>query len=441
MVTAAAVYIWGELAGAIIWDDDRKLASFQYDEAFLEKGWDIAPLTMPISGGNRVYSFPENRAPRNATQDTFRGLPGLLADSLPDKYGNQLINAWLAKNNRAPNSMNPVEQLCFMGTRGMGALEFQPSEFKTGAYTFEVEIDSLVQMAHSLLNNREEFETNLHEDREKALTEIFKIGTSAGGARPKAIIAYNPKTGEVRSGQTRVPKGFEHWLIKLDGVSDVQLGSSHGWGRVEYAYFLMAREAGIAMAPCKLLEEGGRAHFMTQRFDRGSHGEKLHLQTFCALEHYDFNDMLSYSYEELFTTMRRLHLTYPEAEEMYRRMVFNIIATNCDDHTKNFGFLLSKDGKWTLSPAYDICFAYDPQSLWVDQHTLSLRGKRVGHNRKDLLDFADQQNIKGAEKIIEGVINAVSQWKQFASETGISKELTEHIQSNLKPQEFKNPNL
>ena len=290
MVDVAEVRIWGEFAGAISWDESQQLGYFQYASKFIQKDWDLSPIKIPITQGSRIYSFPELRKGRNETEDTFKGLPGFLSDALPDKYGNKLINTWLAQQGRPENSMNPVEKLCFIGTRGMGALEFDPAQIKTGTKSFSIELDSLVGVAKKMLNEREAFLTNLNKNEEKAMMEILKIGTSAGGARPKAVIAYNPKTEEVRSGQGNVPKGFEHWLLKLDGVSGEQFGESSGWGRVEYAYYLMAVDCEIEINKCQLLEENGRAHFMTKRFDREGN-IKHHIQSLCGLQHYDFNDM------------------------------------------------------------------------------------------------------------------------------------------------------
>ena len=321
MVDVAEVKIWGELAGAIRWDESQHLGYFQYDHKFIRKGWDLSPIKMPIARGSGIYSFPELRKGRAGTEDTFRGLPGLLSDALPDKYGNNLIKVWLAQQGRPENDMNPVETLCFIGTRGMGALEFEPAQIKTGIRSFSLELSSLVEVVKKMLNEREAFLTNLNKDTEKAMMEILRIGTSAGGARPKAVIAYNPKTKEIRSGQGNVPGGFEHWLLKLDGVSGEQFGDSSGWGRVEYAYFLMATDCKIDINECQLLEENGRAHFMTKRFDREGN-IKHHVQSLCGLQHFDFNDMYGYSYEQVFQTMRLLRLTYPEAEQMFRRMVF-----------------------------------------------------------------------------------------------------------------------
>lgn len=431
MITTAFVKIWGELVGAVAWDTANELGIFEYDQKFVAKKWDLSPFKMPVASGNRIFSFPELRRGRNTSDDTFKGLPGLLADVLPDRYGNQLIDTWLAQTGRAPGSMNPVETLCFIGSRGMGALEFEPAHFKESNKTFSIEMETLVETAKKMLSKRNSFKTNLQLDEENAVTEILKIGTSAGGARPKAVIAYNKKTGEVRSGQANAPKGFEHWLIKLDGVSDIQLGESTGYGRVEMAYYEMARACGIEIMPCTLLEENGRAHFMTKRFDRENGDIKHHVQTFCALKHFDYNAVTSFSYEQLFQTMRELRLDYPQAEQMFRRMVFNVLARNCDDHTKNFAFILKKERKWELAPAYDLCHAYRPESDWVSQHALSINGKRKNITREDLLTVAKSMSIKKGKAIIEEVNEVVSQWAMYADQVGVAAKLRDAISKTL----------
>ncbi|MDA3953594.1 MAG: type II toxin-antitoxin system HipA family toxin [Bacteroidales bacterium] len=431
MVDYAYVKIWDTLVGAVTWDSTRNLADFQYDKKFTEKKWDLSPLKMPIWNGDHIYSFPELLPSKENTQDTFKGLPGLLADSLPDKYGNLLIDKWLAQNERAPESMNPVEKLCFIGNRGMGALEFEPSQIKTGKNTFSIEVKSLVEISQKMLSNRENFGASLEVDERRAMEEILKIGTSAGGARPKAIIAFNEKTKEVRSGQTKAPSGFSHWLIKLDGVSDAQFGDSLGWGRVEYAYHLMAKACDIEMTECDLLEENGRAHFMTKRFDREGNQTKHHVQTLCGINHFDYNNMFAYSYEQAFQTMRILKLSYPEAEQMFRRMVFNVLATNCDDHTKNFSFQLKKDAKWELAPAYDVCYSYDPTNIWVNQQTLSVNGKHKDIGKGDLMTLAKTNKIRKGEQIISEINDVVNNWSDFASKTKVSDYLHKDIKSNL----------
>jgi serine/threonine-protein kinase HipA len=338
---------------------------------------------------------------------------------------------WLAQHGRPPKSMNPVETLCFIGSRGMGALEFEPTQLKANKYTFAIEIKHLVDIAKKMLAERKNFKTIISADDKQAMKNILRIGTSAGGVRPKAVIAFNRKTKEVRSGQTKAPKGFEHWLIKLDGASDTQFGESNGWGRVEYAYHLMAKECGLEMTECELLEENGRAHFMTKRFDRQGTNTKHHIQTLCALQHFDYNNIYGYSYEQLFQTMRLLRLKYPEAEQMFRRMVFNVLATNCDDHTKNFSFRFKKGGEWELAPAYDVCYSYDPQNIWVSQQTLSINGKHKNIGKKDLMTVAKANNIKKGEKIIEEINTIVKQWIDFADRAKVRKELLKTIQDNL----------
>jgi serine/threonine-protein kinase HipA len=427
----AEVKIWGKLAGAVAWDAETGVATFEYDPKFKQLGWDISPLKMPVSDSRNQFSFPELRKDKNSEYDTFKGLPGLLADALPDKYGNQLINLWLAQQGRPQDSMNPVEMLCFIGTRGIGALEFKPAVLKETKRTFSIEIDCLVATAQKILDQREAFATNLNKDEEQAVLEILKIGTSAGGARPKALIAWNEKTGEVKSGQTNAPKGFEHWLIKLDGVSDVQLGGSHGYGRVEMAYYHMAKACGIEMMRSRLLEENGRAHFMTKRFDRKGGDVKHHVQTFCALKHFDFNLVNSFSYEQLFQCMRELKLTYADAEQMFRRMVFNVIARNCDDHTKNFSFLMKQGGKWELAPAYDVCHAFRPGSEWVSQHALSINGKRKEITKADLLVIGESIRCKKASEIIDEINDTINRWEKFANEVNVKSALRDEIAKTL----------
>lgn len=432
-IKVAEVHIWGELVGAVAWNAESGLSMFEYDPGFKKLNWELSPLKMPVTSTRSIFSFPELRKNRDALYDAFKGLPGLLADALPDNYGNRLINLWLAQQGRPQDSMNPVEMLCFIGTRGMGALEFKPTVLKEHVNTFSVEIDSLVSVAQKMLHLREDFATNLQKDEEKAVSEILKIGTSAGGARPKAVIAWNKKTGEVKSGQTKAPKGFEHWLIKLDGVSDIQLGSTKGYGRVEMAYYKMATACGIIMMPCHLMEEHGRAHFMTKRFDRESGHVKHHVQTFCGIKHFDYNQVTSFSYEQLFQCMRELKLTYKDAEQMFRRMVFNVIARNCDDHTKNFSFILKKDSIWKLAPAYDLCHAYRPGSQWVSQHALSINGKRTGITRNDFLSVAKGISMKSkkAAEIIDEINATIQNWKTFADEVNVHPELRDQIQHTL----------
>ena len=423
MIENAYINIWDKRVGAIHWNKDSGIADFEFDPAFLQQKLDVAPLKMPVgTARGKIFSFPEL-----AGSSTYKGLPGLLADVLPDRYGNTLINAWLARVGRPSGSMNPVEMLCFTGKRGMGALEFEPVVPKSANQASVVEVGSLAEIAQQILSGRQFFQTDLSHDEQKALSDILKIGTSAGGARAKAVIAYNPETGEVRSGQADAPKGFSQWLLKFDGVDDSQFGTTSGYGRVEMAYYLMAVGCGIEMMECRLFEEHGRAHFLTRRFDRLHDNEKLHVQTFCAMMHYDFNDIYSYSYEQLFQTMRMLRLTYPEAEQMYRRMVFNVMAQNCDDHTKNFAFTMNQSVEWKLAPAYDMCHAYRPGSAWVSQHALSINGKRQGITRDDLLEVGRQMNVKKAPAIIRQVSEVVGNWNEFAGHTEVDSQLRDAI--------------
>jgi len=406
---------------------DSGIADFEFDPEFFQYQLNVAPLKMSIENAKgQIFSFPEL-----AESSTFKGLPGLLADILPDRYGNALINAWLARVGRPSGSMNPVEMLCFTGKRGMGALEFEPVVPKSANQASKVEIGSLAEVAQQILSGRQFFQTDLSHDEQKALSDILKIGTSAGGARAKAVIAYNPETGEVRSGQAQAPEGFSQWLLKFDGVDDSQFGATSGYGRVEMAYYLMAVDCGIEMMECRLFEENGRAHFLTRRFDRLANNEKLHVQTFCAMMHYDFNDIYSYSYEQLFQTMRLLRLTYPEAEQMFRRMVFNVMAQNCDDHTKNFAFTMNQSGEWKLAPAYDVCHAYRPGSAWVSQHALSINGKRQGITRNDLLEIGRQMNVKKAPAIVGQVAEVVARWNEFAEQTQVESPLRDAIGKTL----------
>lgn len=425
-MNSAYINIWNNRVGAVMWDKEKNLAYFEYDKKFLKQGLSLSPIFLPNNQPNKVFYFPEL-----AKSSTYKGLPGMLADLLPDKYGNTLINAWLARNGRPANSMNPVEMLCFVGNRGMGALEFEPTSTNNENESTAIEIEGLIEIASDILNERQDFSTKIADDKEKALLDIIKIGTSAGGARAKALIAYNPITNEVRSGQTIAPPGYSHWILKFDGVHDAQFGESYGFGRVEMAYALMAKDCGIEMTECKLLEENGRAHFMTKRFDRINNDEKIHMQSWCALSHVDFQEIGAHSYESLFQTMRTLLLPYPDAEQMFKRMVFNIIGKNCDDHTKNFAFLMDKKGNWRLAPAFDVCFAYRPDSFWVSKQSITANGKRDNFTEEDLLKIANQMNIKKAKQIIEDVQNTINNWRVFAKEVNVNEKLIQEIEQNL----------
>lgn len=416
MITAT-VKLWDRLVGAVLWDEKKQLAAFEFEPSFLKTNLDLAPFTMPLAEAQRantVFQFPK------LNRETFNGLPGLLSDSLPDAYGTALINAWLAANGRTPQSMNPVERLCYIGKRGLGALEFEPTLNTTKDVAVNVELKSLVEIAQQILGQRKNFSANIREDVKKAIEDIIRVGSSAGGARAKAIIAYNEQTGEVRSGQVAAPKGFRHWLLKFDGVNNKALGDPAGYGRIELAYYHMALDCGIDMSESRLLEENGRAHFMTRRFDRIKGKEKLHVQTLCAMQHADFSLVGAYSYEQVFQTIRRLKLPAKASEQLFRRMVFNVISRNLDDHTKNFSFIMDPTGQWALAPAYDLTYSYNPDSKWVSQHNLSIQGKTRDIKKADLLAVGREMSVKPAQLIIEATLDVVSQWTNYAKQTGVN---------------------
>ncbi len=431
MTTLAKVILWGRTIGAVSLEDNSEIAAFQYTPEFVGSRIEVSPIAMPL--GDSIYQFPE--LPKN----TFHGLPGLLADSIPDKFGNALIDAWLARQGRTPGSFNSVERLCYTGSRGMGALEFVPSKGPQAKSAQLIDIDILVQLASDILRQRNELDVSFQNDvaAGNALTDILRVGTSAGGARAKAVIAWNPLTNEVRSGQVKAGDGFEYWLLKFDGVSgnkDKELDDPQGYGAIEYAYYLMAVEAGINMTECRLLEENGRRHFMTKRFDRLSNGEKLHMQSLCGLAHYDFNAAGAYGYEQALLIMRQLKLPMAAIEEQYRRMVFNILARNQDDHVKNIAFLMDKKGVWTLAPAFDMTYSYNPAGAWTSTHQMTLNGKRVGFTIEDFKACAETASLKRgrAESIVSDVRKAVSKWTEFATEASVAAVWRKEIKKNLR---------
>ena len=427
-MTVAAVELWGTRIGAVALTDSNGVASFEYEPSFLASGIQLAPLMMALAA--RVYSFPELQ------RHTFRGLPGLLADSLPDRFGNNLINAWLARQGRTPESFDAVERLCYTGQRGMGALEFKPVQGPSAQTSGAIQIAELVALASEILSQQQGLATSFQgPEREEALQTILRVGTSAGGARAKALIVWNASTGEVRSGQLEAPPGFSHWLLKFDGVSgnkDRELEDPQGYGLIELAYSRMARAAGITMTDCRLLEENGRQHFMTRRFDRDDAGNKLHMQSLGALAHFDYNEPGSYSYEQAFLVMRQLQLPMQALEEQYRRMVFNLIARNQDDHVKNIAFLMDRDGQWSLSPAFDITWSFNPAGDWTASHQMSVNGKRDQFTRADLLAVGRSAQLKRgrAEAIAEEVIAAVRDWPLYAAEANVREESCSQIQAS-----------
>ena len=422
MVDVAKVNMFGMPVGTFRWDERYNVARFEYDSSFVGRGLEPSPLMMPVQEG-RVYSFA------GLDRETYKGLPGMLADSLPDTYGRALFDRWLALTGRT--SSNPIETLCFLGKRCMGALEFEPAMDFTYDPNALFEIDSLVKVARDALTEKTSFGVNLNDDKKAAIAEILRLGTSAGGQRAKAIIAYNKETGEVRSGQVEAPAGFNHYLIKLDGVSaTVGFKATGNHGRLEYSFYKLAKACGIEMTDCSLIEENGRAHFLTQRFDRNN-GKKIHMQTLCGMAHFDYRIHRAYSYEQAFNVMRALRLPYSAAQEMFRRMVFNVVVRNQDDHTKNISFLMGEDGIWRLSPAYDMGYAYNPKGGWTATHQMSINGKFDDITRQELLTFAHQNNIKDAAMIIDEISEVASQWPDLAAECGVPKTVTDTIVSNM----------
>lgn len=434
MSSISEVKLWGRTIGAVILEDNATTALFEYDRSFTRSGIELSPLTMPLS--SRVYSFPELR------KETFHGLPGLLADSLPDRFGNALIDAWLATQGRTPDSFNAVERLCYTGNRGMGALEYAPAKGPQRENSQPVEISQLVELASEVLTRRKHLEANFGDDKatESALRDILRVGTSAGGARAKAVISWNPQTNEVRSGQVNTKSGFEHWLLKFDGVSgnkDKELEDPKGYGAIEYAYSKMAMDAGIIMSECRLMDENGRRHFMTRRFDRQEDGSKLHMQSLGSLAHFDYNLAGAYSYEQALITIRQIGLPMSAIEQQFRRMAFNIIARNQDDHVKNIAFLMNKKGQWSLSPAFDITYSYQPSGDWTSSHQMTLNRKRDDFSIDDFKACAEMASMKKgrAESICREITEIVRRWDDYAEEAGVApgwrNQISDHMRTEL----------
>lgn len=432
MKTAAEIKLWGTVIGAVSVDSDDKTADFEYNPSFIQSGIQLSPVMMPLKSG--VYRFP------GLPYGTYHGLPGLVSDSLPDKFGNDIITLWLAKQGRLPESFNAVERLCYTGKRGMGALEYYPV-IATGSVDETLNVSELVELASIVLQNRSNVQAVLDEcDKAKmnaALSQIINIGTSAGGARAKAVIAWNPGTKEVRSGQTEFSKGFEHWLIKFSGVSgnkDKEDEDREDLGIIEYAYYLMAKEAGINMSECRILDDGKNCHFMTKRFDRDNNGNKFHMQTLCALAHMDFNQAGMYSYEQLFSVLNQIGAHHQDSVEAFRRMLFNIFSFNCDDHTKNTSFLMDKTGQWKLSPAYDVSFAFNPNGFWTASHQMTVNGKRKNIAESDFETCAKIGSLSSKEvkNAFLDVKSAVSKWKAIAKNTALSEKRINEIWEIIK---------
>ncbi len=434
MTDTARVLLWGSDIGAVTWLSDRSIGVFQYTPDFAQSGIEVAPLMMPLSDG--PVEFP------SLSRATFKGLPGLLADSLPDRFGNLLIDAWLARQGREPSSLTPVERLCYTGSRGMGALEFKPALQEAQAPTRTLEVEALVELANRALDERTSLSGRLgSDDDQEAIEDILRVGTSAGGARAKAVLSYNPHTGEFRSGQARATEGFEDWLMKFDGVTgnkDKELADPRGFGRIEYAYHLMAEAAGITMQPCRLHEEGGRAHFMTKRFDRTPSGSKLHMQSLCAMMHYDFNAAGAYSYEQALSTIRRLGLPMEDIEQQVRRAFFNVLGRNQDDHVKNIAFLMDRSGTWRLSPAFDLAYSFNPTGAWTSQHQMTLNAKRDHFEVDDLIACAQAGGLKKsrAGQLLQQVSAAIAAWPSFAERAALPSSDQERIERTLRCELF-----
>ncbi len=426
-VTLAEVHLWGSRVGAIKWDIERALASYEYDRSFQRSGIELAPLHMALGPG--VFSFPV------LSRDTFKGLPGMLADALPDRFGTVLIDAWLAAQGRTAESFSPIERLCYVGSRGMGALEFAPAVDRGAQGDSPLDIAGLVDLAQRALSPKRALSINAAGEPDGAdLTEIIRVGTSAGGARAKAVVAWNEHTGEIRSGQIDQPHDYSHWLIKFDGVDanrDKELNDPLGFGRVEQAYADMARAAGIALPRTRLLEEGGRAHFMTERFDRVD-GDKLHMQTLAAIAHFDFNLAGAYSYEQALQVMRVLRLPHGALVEQVRRAVFNVVARNQDDHTKNISFLMNRTGKWSLSPGYDITYSHNPAGAWTSNHQMTINAKRNDFERADLVALGHAADLGAGEtqRLIEHIVDVVADWNRFATAVDVEPSMADSIGSD-----------
>ena len=418
------IKLWGNMVGAVAWNPRRNHGVIEFFDDFVRLGLDLAPLTIPYEDllrGQRIFAFPA------LNSQTYEGLPGLLADALPDAFGNTVLRGWLRSQNRGTESLTPLEKLSYVGKRAMGALEFEP-ETKTPDPEEKIEVERLLDLTNKVLEEKIRVALDLNDDEENAMASLIRIGASAGGQRPKAIVGYHPETKELRSGQVPLPKGFQYYLLKFDGIREGTLGDPKGYSRLELAYHHMALACGIHMQPCSLLEENGRAHFITLRFDRTAEGEKLHMQTLCAISHFDFNMAGGYSYEDAFEEMRALGLPYPDLDQFYKRMVFNVVARNQDDHTKNIAFLMDRAGAWRLSPAYDLTWSYNPRGDWINVHQMSINEKRDDFTLHDLLEVAHRQGIKDPAETIERTVDTLSRWKDFARETGVHTDMTEAAQ-------------
>jgi serine/threonine-protein kinase HipA len=420
------VRIWNQLVGAVTLDPEYGYYAFGYDDAWRKKGIELAPFAMPTSSTEVAFEF------RSLPEATFHRLPALLADALPDAFGNALIDAWMARKGMSKGAVTMLDRLAYMGRRGMGALEFKPALGNVKDKNSPLQMKSLVEQARRLI----EGDLSIEDQAEAALTNIIQVGTSAGGARAKAVIAWNPETDQIRSGQFEVPPGFQHWLLKFDGVGrDLALGTGQDYGRIEYAYHRMAIAAGLQMAPCRLLEEHGRAHFMTRRFDREDGEGKAvrhHLQTLCALDHLDYKQLGTHDYSQLFSAAKRLGLSDDAIDQLFLRMAFNVMARNCDDHTKNFTFLLKQGEPWELAPAYDVTHSYSPTSYWTNKHCMSVNGRFQRIRREDLLVTAERFGVRRPQQLLTDVRAATESWNTFADEAGLSTKMADEVSTDFE---------
>ncbi len=420
------VILWDRTVGYLNWDSNRNAATFSYDEEFLDSNLQISPINLPLN--KRIYVFP------GLPFETYKGLPGVFADSLPDRFGEGLMNEYFKNSKVAFADLTPLDRLAYIGSRGMGALQYHPAR-EFNQKRDHLSIEELEDLADFGINRAQSLQTKLSKDSE-GFQEILSVGTSAGGARAKAVIAWNEKTNEIKSGQLDLGPEFSHWILKLDVAKNTDvLGDTTGYGRVEYSYFQLAKEAGIEMSECRLWEDNGRGHFMTKRFDRVD-GEKRHIHTLNGMRHINYENVLSHSYNQLFETARYLKLPYPQMEQLYRRMVFNVVMRNCDDHTKNFSFMMKEDGKWSITPAYDVTYSYDAENIWVNGH-MAINGKRQGITRMDLLEEGKFQGIKQCPAIIDEIITVSQSWQEVAEQNKVPEDKIKGIQSSLY-QAFKN---
>lgn len=423
----AEVYLWGTKIGTVVQNEITDVPRFMYSSNFIKSNIEVSPIMMPLSG--QTYSFAK------LNEETFHGLPGLLADSLPDKFGTRIIDDYLAKQGRSVNKLTGIERLCYVGNRGMGALEYVP-QIGMEIPDQSINIDDLARLADKILSDRKSI--NIKAD-EQAMEQLIKVGTSAGGARAKALIAWNEKTMDIRSGQIDAGEGYSYWLLKFGNIEnnkdkDKEVDNKE-YSKIEYAYYLMTKDAGINMSECQLIKTKEGVHFVTKRFDREEQsGKKIHMQSLGGIAHYDFNDPGAHSYEQAAGIMRRLKLSQIEIEQLFRRMVFNEVAKNYDDHVKNISFLMNRSGKWSLAPAYDMTFSYNPNSIWTSQHQMKINGKREDIEIKDLIACGKNMDIstKRIKEILKQIIQVVGKWSLYAESAGLKEQYMEEIKKYHK---------